>query len=122
MNKINEHMLKITGAATLEEELTFGKDYKLDLVGSVISIKEKDNDDGTVDRTYSLRLANAIIQDERKSILVKDKTRQSQMLRGAIYHLQQEVGSQEGEEEFYARVMATIRANLSEIYQRYGRA
>jgi hypothetical protein len=117
---INSHNLQINGKAELEKPLSFQKDYKLQLVGSVTSMRDKDNEDGTIDRTYSLKLINAQIEDERKGIIkVKDKTREAQKTRGAIYHLQADIGDERPEEEFYNHVQQMIRANLPEIYEKY---
>lgn len=119
MTQINSHVIKISGGAELAEGLEFGKDYKLSLDGSVTSTRDKDNHDGTIDRTYTVKLLNAIVKDEKKSIVVKDKHGQSQLTRGAIYHLHTDTGSTMNEEDFYIYVHKMIRANLREIYEKY---
>ena len=119
MKEINAQILRITGSAELSEGLEFGLDYKIILDCSVNKISEKDNEDETVDRTYNARLINALVKDEKKSIMVKDKHKESQKTRGAIYHLQAQVEDQRPEEEFYIYLQKMIRANLPEIYERY---
>ena len=117
--KVNSNILRVVGSAELSEGLEFGLDYKIILDCSVNKISEKDNEDSTVDRTYNARLINALVKDEKKSIMVKDKHKQSQLTRGAIYHLQSQVEDQRPEEEFYIYLQKMIRANLPEIYERY---
>jgi len=119
MKTVNSKILKVTGSAELSDELEFGLDYKIILDCSVNKISDKDNEDETVDRTFNARLINALVKDSKKSIMVKDKHKQSQLTRGAIYHLQAEIGDQRSEEDFYVYIQKMIRANIGEIYERY---
>jgi len=119
MKDVNSNILRIVGSAEIPEGLEFGNDYKILLDCSITSIRDKDNEDGTIDRTFAARLLNASINDSKKSIMTKDKHRESQKTRGSIYHLQAEIGDQREEEEFYVYMQKMIRANIGEIYERY---
>ena len=60
MEKItNSHILRITGSAELESALKLGDDYTFIVIGNVVKDETKDNQDGTVDKVYKLKIITA---------------------------------------------------------------
>lgn len=57
---INDRIIRLTGSASISEELEMGTDYQVLAETSLTSITESDNQDGTKSLTYRLRLAGQI--------------------------------------------------------------
>ncbi len=53
--QVNEHIIKLTGKASIEKALILGQDYTFEGTGNVVKIEESDNQDGTVNLTYTLK-------------------------------------------------------------------
>lgn len=60
--EINERVLKITGSTPIDKELELGKEVEITIKGSVkYAGPDRDNEDGTFDRYYSVKLKSADI-------------------------------------------------------------
>ena len=55
-NKVNEHIIRIVGLANIPEALLQGHDYKVLLDGSVVEIAEQNNQDGSVNLKYKIKI------------------------------------------------------------------
>jgi len=53
---INERILKITGSATLEDDLKFGNELGIVLRGSLVKTELKDNNDGSFNKIFKVKL------------------------------------------------------------------
>lgn len=62
--EINEKILKLTGKVELnpEKELEYDKDITIICQGSLVKVEEGSNQDGTVNKTYKVKLITAEIQ------------------------------------------------------------
>ena len=60
----NEYVVRILGAANVEsdEGLERGKDVSLLVRGNVLKVEEADNQDGTYDRVYKIKIITATVQ------------------------------------------------------------
>ena len=54
--EINEKILKITGSASLPREIEFGQDVEITLRGSLVKTELKDNQDGTFDKIFKVKI------------------------------------------------------------------
>lgn len=54
--KVNEYLVKVSaGAMPIEHELQLGDDVVLKVEGTVVTVLDKDLQDGTVDRVYTIK-------------------------------------------------------------------
>ena len=56
LETINERVLKITGSANLEDDLKFGNELGVVLRGSLVKTELKDNNDGSFNKIYKVKL------------------------------------------------------------------
>lgn len=112
--EINSNKLKIIGTVELMEPLEEGKDYHVSVTGTVNGVGLDDNEDGSWDKTFKLRIATLELLDapKQKIIKAKDNTKMSQKLRGAIYFLGSEKYPQIDEKEFYQKCMGLAIKNI----------
>ncbi len=120
MEEINEYQLKITGAASLSQEIkpsmnVLIKNGEL----SVYEVSKRDNQNGTFNIVYKAKFVSEIDFEQcGKPIRGADKTGKSKKLRGAIWHLSGDVDMAGFEyDKFYDLVMDKIIINLPEIYE-----
>lgn len=101
---INEHILKITGKASLEAPIEMGKSYDLMLTGDITSVTDSDNHDGTLDRMYKFEPKTCdVVKDNGDVIGTKDKGKLSQKLRARAYIYEQEHPEQWGMYDYFVR-------------------
>ena len=53
---INERILKITGSVNLITDLPWGTEFEMIIRGSLVKTELKDNQDGTFDKIYKVKL------------------------------------------------------------------
>ncbi len=91
MTPINEHIIKISGTASLENELELGQDYKVTITGTIVSQTETDNDNGTRNKIHKLKpLMVESVEYKEKQIRIKDKSSTSQKNRSRHFIWQQD--------------------------------
>lgn len=118
--QINSHILKLTGKCELPKELAIGHNYEIALKGSVIAYSESDNDDGTVNRTYTFKPVTGEINTELgETIKAKDNRSNSQLIRSLLYKKWVNAASSESFEDFYDRVCRGIMRDVDELIDRY---
>lgn len=67
---INEHLLKVSaGYIILITPLQIGTDVTINLQGTVTQITDKDNQDGTVNRVYTVKGVLATVHNEDNQII-----------------------------------------------------
>jgi hypothetical protein len=119
-NDVNEHILRITGSASLPEKLDY-KNYLIGVDADVTDIQKKRREDGTYDFIYKARLLTAeIVKDNGEAMKSKDKTRISQKLRARSWVAHQEHNIQIDPEEFYEKVGKGIILYYDEILRMLG--
>ncbi len=73
--EINEKIIRITGSACIDKELEFAHDYKLAIECQCYSIEDKDQHNGTLNRTYKLRLLGETYINDAGKCLIKGKSK-----------------------------------------------
>jgi len=56
---INERLIMFTGKSCLGKALAIGDDFFFKVKGSVLKIEDIDNQDGTIDKVYKVKLLSA---------------------------------------------------------------
>lgn len=81
--EISSHILKISGNAELPSALELGKNYQVQLEGTVVKKEDSDNHNGTFDVKYTIKPVMVTLTDETgESIKAKDTRSNSQLYRG----------------------------------------
>lgn len=107
--KITEHVIKLSGKATLLEPIDISKKYKVEVDGSVISTTDEDNQDGSYTRYYKYQpVLVRVLGDLGEVIKAKDIRKWSQKLRAVITHRWEESQEPIDSEEYYDREMSRI--------------
>ena len=108
---INEHILHLTGDASLPEALKKSKEYKLELNAGVYSVEQRDKQDGTYDVHYKAKLITAeILKESGDYKPLKIKGSQSDKWRRQVYAIWLEnYATQFDDEEFYQLIMNLLR-------------
>lgn len=120
METINEHILRITGSASLPEKLDY-KDYLISINADVTDIQKKRREDGTYDFIYKARMLTCdVLKDNGEVLTSKDKTKISQKLRNRNWVAHQEHNIQMEPEEFYERVGKGIILYYDDILRMLG--
>lgn len=62
--KINEKILRFVGSSCLTEgtKIELGDDVEISVTGSVINVVDKDNQDGTKNREYVVKIITSIVK------------------------------------------------------------
>lgn len=99
---VNEHILKLSGKASIPTGLTLSRTYQLQLTGDVTSVSESDNQDGTVNKSYRFEpLVVEVINDKGNRIVSKDRTKTSSKNRSRHHIWQAETLSDIGYDKAY---------------------
>jgi hypothetical protein len=120
----NEHIIQLSGKASLLTPLNEGESYKIETEIDIVDINHKNRQDGTKDIVYKGKTTGVVeITDKLgKKVKSKDTRTPSQKLRFAIeiYH-QGHNGEPDYEfvhpdsEEFYRQTMGKIMAGIDNI-------
>jgi len=79
---VNEHILKLTGKASLPLALTMSKTYEVVLKGDITKTSDVDNQNGTINREYRFEPHHVeIVNDKGARIVGKDTSKTSQKIR-----------------------------------------
>ena len=60
--QINEHIIKVSGSANIEQGLVMDQEVTLIVKGSVVAIQDGSNQDGTINRTYKVKAAEVEVK------------------------------------------------------------
>ena len=112
METTNEHLIKITGSAFLNESIDPSKGIVITRAEvECYSVEKKDNFDGTADIIYKTKFTSTIeIEQNGKKISGKDKSTKSRQMRKSIYV---QLSTNDG---FYENTMDLFMRHLPEIY------
>lgn len=113
--KINEHVLKLQGKATLLKELELGHSFKVLVDGAIDQTIDEDNQDGTYNRLYRFRpILAEIIHDNGEITKTKDTRSRSQQMRAVIRREWQESNEPVSEKDYYdSRMQKLIQKLIS---------
>ena len=111
--KISEHVLQLSGKATLMEELKMGRAFKLEIDGAVDRTMDDDNEDGTITRYYRFKpILVKVLYEGGEITKTKDIRKRSQQMRAIIHHEWENRDDAIPEEEYYDRRMAELNKKL----------
>ena len=104
--KVNDHVLRLTGKVSLLEPAHMGHNYKIVIGGSITTVTDKDNNDGTINREYKFEPVQVeAISPLGQTIQSKDPRSKSKLFRACLYRNWKEMPNDLGDEEFYDLVM-----------------
>lgn len=113
---INEHILKIVGSSSLEDELKLENDYSVSLKGNCYKVEESSNQDGTINRVYKIKLFTAeVTSDDGKKIIAKPKGKMSVAMRFEILDWGREHLPELEDEEIYQQAMVRLMERLPDL-------
>lgn len=113
--EINEHILKISGKATLLEPLDLSKSFKLEVDGAVTETTDIDNDDGTFARAYKFKPTLVrVLKDNGEVTRTKDLRSRSKQMRATIRYEWQKTETDLTEQEYYDQRMAGLIEKIIE--------
>lgn len=118
--EINEHIIQLSGKASIPEPLEVGGNYKITMDGSVITETMSDNHDGTANRIFKFKPIVLLTTDKTgKTIKSKDTRSMSQLLRGSIRKRWINIASRMDEEKYYETIMYGIMRDLDILIDKY---
>lgn len=119
-SEINSHILKLTGKCELPSAVEIGHNYTVVLKGSVTAYTESDNDDGTMNRSYTFRpVTGEINTDDGQSLKLKDNRSNSTLIRQLIYKRWVNSASGVDFEVFYDGVCREIMQGIDDLITRH---
>jgi len=114
--KINNHFLKLSGKAELPQAIEMGHNYHVALEGSVNSVNDSDNEDGTYTRAYTFKAIKIELLDQKgETLKLKDTRSNSQLIRSLIYKKWVNAASDVDFDTFYDGVCRAIMANVDVV-------
>ncbi len=118
--EINSHILKFQGKAELPQEVSIGHNYHVSAEGSVTSVSETDNEDGTHNRTYTFKPVRIeLLTDKGEMLKLKDPRSNSTLLRSLLYKKWVNAASSDSFEDFYTKVIYGIMRDIDEVVDKY---
>lgn len=118
--KVDSYMLKLSGKCELPEAIENCTNYDVLLKGSVISVADADNHDGTVNRVYTFKpITGEILRNNGESLKLKDTRSISQLMRSLIYKKWVNAASSLTFDEYYERMGYGIMRDMDELIDRY---
>lgn len=111
---ITEHVLKISGKATLLDEIDDSHNYQVLIDGSITSTTDESNEDGTYARYYKFKpIKVSVLKETGETIKSKDTRSRSQQLRSVIARNWDNQGRPIEKEEYYdERMMEIIKHEI----------
>lgn len=112
---INEYAVKLSGKAFLPESLVIGKNYHLELEGTVTATTESDNENGSHLFTHRFEpVIVRIVKETGEKINAKDIRSKSQQQRAALYRRWREEGEVVEFDSYYTAKMNHIIGRIIE--------
>lgn len=112
--EISEHVIKISGKATLSEPLDLSHSFELNVTGAVTDTTDTDNQDGSFSRIYKFKPAVvAVLKHNGEVTKTKDMRAKSQQMRAVITREWREDGATTlTAEEYYDKRMNQLIQDL----------
>ena len=116
--EIKDYILKLSGKASLLEELENDHEYDISINGETTEQTEVSNGDGSYNIVYKFKpKIIEILKDNGDVVKTKDIRKKSQKLRGALYYLWQEKSGSLDQDEFYDMFMNKLLSNLNGVVE-----
>lgn len=105
--EISSRFIKISGEFEIPEDLTIGRDYSVEINGSITAQVDSDESDGTLSRQFKYRPITGQIRGENGvTVGLRDPRKKSVKFRAMIMH---------GWEQDYDTVMDILLAHGDEL-------
>lgn len=118
--EISNFLIKLTGKAELPAPVDIGSNYHVALEGSITSVTNSDNEDGTVTQSFTFRPIKVdVLTPMGQSIKAKDTRSNSQLLRALLYKKWVNLASTEDFETWYTKIIYGVMRDLDELIDRY---
>jgi hypothetical protein len=119
--EISSHLLKLSGKAELPKEIAPGHNYHISLSGSVPSVTETDNEDGTFTRTYTFKpIKIELLEPTGETLKLKDTRSKSQLFRAQVWKAWKDSPEDRTFDEYYEKLMQNLINFAPDIVQMYG--
>jgi hypothetical protein len=84
--ELNERVIKISGSANINQDLQLSHDYTIGLTANCFRVEDFNNEDGTFDKVYKLKMLGQVVvsNDRGQKLVAKVKVSKSQKLRWLI--------------------------------------
>lgn len=117
---INEHILQLTGKATLPIEMKMEEAYTVELTGEVVSETKVPNQDGTHNVLYKFKPIIALIKDTHGTVAkTKDLRNNSVKFRKSVWKVWADKNLQGDFETFYDYATTKSILLLDKIAEEY---
>jgi hypothetical protein len=115
--EISSRYIKLSGKAEIDRDLETSHNYHISLQGSITSITDTDNQDGTLHRAFKFEPVKVELLNELGEIIkAKDTRKEAQKTRAWAYKYWEE--AQLGDmdfDTFYHKFQVLCRTNMEEI-------
>lgn len=108
--KVNSHILKISGSVEVSKALTSGYNYKVTIEGAVPKIEMVDNENGTFDVIYKMKpIRVEVVTETGETLKAKDPRSNSEKMRAQVRAIYLDKGLNCDFEAFYDKFCALQR-------------
>ena len=117
----NNLFIKLAGKAEVPKELEIGKNYEIKIQGTVTSMTESDNENGSHSIYYRVEpVLVELVTDKGESIKARDTRSSSQLFRARLWKQWQNASSDLSFDDWYSRLMVQLIQRTEEIVEMYG--
>ena len=119
--EISNHILKLSGKAELPKAIDARHNYHVSLSGSIPSLTDSDNENGTFTRTYSFRPVKIELLDPLgETLKLKDARSKSQLFRARAWSAWKDSPFGLTFDEYYDELMENLIKYAPEVISMYG--
>lgn len=119
--KTNDYFVKLTGKANIPCTMDIGRNYKLQIQGTVTSLTESDKNDGSHAIYYRYEpVLVELVDDLGQSIKAKDTRSLSQLFRARMWKCWTKNPQDLEFDQFYEKLMQNMIQQADEISEMYG--
>ena len=116
----DNYFVRLTGKGNIPKELEIGRNYELKTSGTVTSITESDNDDGSHTKYFTFKpIVVELVTDKGESIKAKDTRSLSQLFRARAWKEWNKKATGEEFDSYYQRLMMNMIQQADEIIGMY---
>jgi len=116
----DNYILKLTGKAELPSALVIGNNYETKIHGTITSITESDNNDGSHALYYKFEPVRIeIMSDKGEALKLKDTRSLSQLFRARMWGYWQKAKTDKSFDDFYQGIMENLINQSDEVAEMY---
>lgn len=116
--EINDYVLKLSGKVSILEPIEIGRNYKVEIDGTITNETLSDNQDGKFNLYYKFEpILAKIKKDNGEIIKAKDPRKNSQKLRNLLYAIWLNNNDSSVFEDFYDEFMTYVMLHADNLYR-----